>query len=63
MALNLGASAPVDDSCNANHPPSTSANQPWLFGKWCGTTHSRDPNARIRYGTSKSTFIYLRELY
>jgi hypothetical protein len=47
---------------------STGANLPWLQGHWsdaCGgiPAWAQDPNARIRLGSPKVPYIYLRERY
>ncbi|MCF8149839.1 MAG: Ig-like domain-containing protein [Burkholderiaceae bacterium] len=70
IALNLNSSGD-DTSCNVSHPPgSTAANKPWLQGFWsspanCGGTAAwaQDPNARIKLGSPKAPYIYLRERY
>lgn len=68
IAINLNASG-SDTSCNANHG-GTAANRPWLQGSWgaparCNGTAAwaQDPNARIRLGSPKAPYIYLRERY
>lgn len=72
IALNLGATGIANDhSCIATppaRPATTAANQPWLQGFWsgnCGSTPAwqQDPNARIKLGSSKAPYIYLRERY
>ncbi len=69
IALNLTGTT-TDVSCNTTHPATTSgASLPWLQGKWGGsaactsTLYDRDPNARVRFGSSKAPYIYLRERY
>jgi MSHA biogenesis protein MshQ len=66
LAVNLNV-AGVDTSCNAAHG-GTAANTPWLQGFWsavCNGTPAwaQDPNARIRVGSPKAPYIYLRERY
>ena len=71
IALNLNpAATTIDVSCNTTHPPTISgANLPWLQGRWGGSAacpsvlYDRDPNARIRFGSPKAPYIYLRERY
>lgn len=42
----------------------TSANMPWLQGKWNGTLYDDDPGARVTLGIFRSgPVIYLREIY
>lgn len=66
IAANLNA-AGSDTSCNAAHG-GTAANLPWLQGDWsasCGgiPPWQQDPNARVRLGSPKAPYIYLRERY
>jgi MSHA biogenesis protein MshQ len=68
IALDLNASGP-DKSCNAAHG-GTAANMPWLQGHWsapanCGgvAAWAQDPNARVRLGSPRAPYIYLRERY
>lgn len=68
IALDLNA-AGVDTSCNAAHG-GTAANKPWLQGYWsapanCGgvAAWAQDPNARVRLGSPRAPYIYLRERY
>lgn len=68
IALNLSVIG-NDTSCNAAHG-GTAANRPWLKGFWtppanCGgvAAWAQDPNARIRLGSPKAPYIYLRERY
>jgi hypothetical protein len=35
----------------------------FLAGNWCGSNADRAPAARIRFGSPKVPFIYLRERY
>lgn len=42
----------------------TSANMPWLQGKWNGTLYDDDPGARVTFGVFRSgPVVYLREIY
>ncbi len=68
IALDLNA-AGVDTSCNAAHAGAP-ANKPWLQGHWsapanCGgvAAWAQDPSARIRLGSPRAPYIYLRERY
>lgn len=68
IALDLNASG-VDTSCNAAHG-GTAANRSWLQGYWsapanCGgvAAWAQDPNARVRLGSPKVPYIYMRERY
>jgi len=69
IAVNLNASG-NDTSCNASHGGTTAANMPWLKGFWspqatCNGTAAwlQDPNARIKLGSPKAAYIYMRERY
>ncbi len=68
IAINLNSSGDVT-SCNALNPTgTTAANKEWLQGYWsgsCGGTAAwqQDPNARIKLGSPKAPYIYLRERY
>lgn len=68
VAANLGASG-SDQSCLGSHG-GTFANMPWLRGFWapaanCNSTAAwaQDPNARVKFGSPKAPYIYLRERY
>lgn len=68
IAFDLNA-AGVDTSCNAAHAGSP-ANKPWLQGYWsapanCGgvAAWAQDPNARVRLGSPRAPYIYMRERY
>jgi len=62
VAANLGVTGtPADVSCNASNPPTTAANMAWLQFPWCAG--KLDPNARVRFGSPKAPYIYLRERY
>lgn len=68
IAINLNA-AGVDTSCNPGHG-GTAGNKPWLQGFWapkasCNNTDpwNQDPSARVRLGSPKAPYIYLRERY
>ena len=71
IALNLNATGTTTDiSCNTTHPATIAgAGLPWLQGQWGGsaacpsTIFDRDPNARIRFGSPKAPYLYLRERY
>jgi MSHA biogenesis protein MshQ len=64
MAVDLGAAA-VDNSCNLSHPNTAiGGNMTWLRYAWCtSSTGVHDPNARLKFGSSKAPYIYLREMY
>ncbi|OGA26379.1 MAG: hypothetical protein A3I01_01840 [Betaproteobacteria bacterium RIFCSPLOWO2_02_FULL_65_24] len=62
LAINLGATA-GDANCIGAGMTATGANQPWLRGNWCPAGYVKDPNARLTFGTSRSPFIFLREMY
>ena len=68
IAANLNSSGDVT-SCNASNPTgTTAANKEWLQGYWSGSCNGtaawqQDPNARIKLGSPKAPYIYLRERY
>jgi hypothetical protein len=68
LAANLNG-AGADTSCNPNPAHGgTAASMPWLQGFWSSTCNgtpawAQDPNARIRVGSPKAPYIYLRERY
>ncbi len=63
VAANLGTTGTATDtSCNPSSPAgTTAANLPWLQFAWCAG--KLDPNARIKFGSPKAPYIYLRENY
>lgn len=66
VALNLGPVPPgaaTANACPAFAPTATAGNKAYLRGKWCGTTASRDPAARARFGIMRGgdEAIYTRE--
>lgn len=68
IAANLNASGTVT-SCNAANPNGIApANREWLQALWSSSCNStpawqQDPNARIRLGSPRAPYIYLRERY
>jgi MSHA biogenesis protein MshQ len=62
LAINLGGTG-ADNNCIGAGMTATGANLSWLRGSWCSGGYVRDPNARLTFGTSRSPFIYLREMY
>lgn len=66
IAFNLNA-AGNDTSCNVAHG-GMAANKPWLQGHWSGSCGAipawqQDPSARVRLGSPRAPYIYLRERY
>ena len=66
LVLNLGG-AVTTTSCGTltsaiggSSPPSS---LDYLAGQWCGTSYNKAPIARIKFGSSKAPYIYLRERY
>jgi hypothetical protein len=35
----------------------------FLAGNWCGTNYDKTSTARIKFGSPKAPYIYLRERY
>jgi hypothetical protein len=62
LAINLGATG-ADANCIGAGMTAAGSNLSWLRGNWCAGGFVRDPNARLTFGTSRSPFIYLREMY
>ena len=68
IAANLNSSGTVT-SCNTTNPNGiTPADMEWLQALWSGSCNGtpawqQDPNARIRLGSPKAPYIYLRERY
>lgn len=73
VALDLGNVGDSFNTCVTSLQGSTTvtpASMPWLRGFWGPATSCRnaaayyqDPNARLRFGSSKAPFIYMRERY
>lgn len=66
VAVNLGSVPPgaaTANACPAFAPAASAGNKAYLRGKWCGTTATRDPAARARFGIMRSSdeTIYTRE--
>ncbi|OIR00977.1 calx-beta domain protein [mine drainage metagenome] len=68
IALNLNASG-SDSSCNVTHG-GTASDMPWLKAFWTAPANcnsvagwAQDPNARVKLGSPKAPYIYLRERY
>jgi len=66
IAINLGVASPAanDVSCNPVHGSVGGAAASWLQYPWCVATPTKhDPNARLKFGSPKTPYIYLREMY
>lgn len=63
LALNLRSGAGNDQSCVTwgTTPITIGADLPWLQFPWCAG--KLDPAARIKFGSPKAPYIYLRERY
>jgi len=62
LAIDLGI-VTYDKGCLVNVTSGAAAgNMTWLQYLWCGGT-SHDPAARMKFGASKTPYIYLREMY
>jgi MSHA biogenesis protein MshQ len=62
VVVNLGST--VDPCVTFNTVPSTTgANQPWLRGRWCGATESKDTTGRAIFGVrlGAEEVIHFRE--
>jgi hypothetical protein len=62
VAVNLGTGGTAN-ACPAFTPAATAANKPFLQGRWCGATTTRDPSTRVRFGINRGSdqSIYRRE--
>jgi len=73
VALDLGNVGDTFNTCVSSLQASTTvtpASMPWLRGFWGPATscrnaaaYNQDPNARLRFGSSKAPYIYMRERY
>lgn len=67
VALDLGTGTAAADVClsswTTGPSATTGAGLSFLLGQWCGGTYSKAPLARIRFGSPKAPYIYLRERY
>lgn len=71
LVLNLGTGVDSNvDWCSSwsNGPVAGTGTGPspdlsFLLGQWCGSNADRAPAARIRFGSPRAPFIYLRERY
>lgn len=73
VALDLGNVGDSFNTCVTSLQGSTTvtpASMPWLRGFWgpaascrSAAAYNQDPNARLRFGSSKAPFIYMRERY
>ena len=66
LVLNLGG-AVTTTSCSTltsaigGSAPTSSLD--YLAGQWCGTSYNKAPIVRIKFGSPKAPYIYLRERY
>jgi hypothetical protein len=66
LVLNLGGAvttascATLTAAIGGSSPPS---NLDYLAGQWCGTSYNKAPVVRIKFGSPKAPYIYLRERY
>ncbi|MDP2170312.1 MAG: LamG domain-containing protein [Rhodocyclaceae bacterium] len=68
VVLDLGAGSAAANACLAswtNGPTGYTGAAPLnhLLGNWCGSAYDRNPVARIKFGSPKAPYIYLRERY
>jgi hypothetical protein len=68
VAVDLTSS--TDASCNTSHGGLGTSAMPWLQGYWgapanCNSAaaYAQDPSARIKVGSPKAPYIYMRENY
>jgi MSHA biogenesis protein MshQ len=64
VVLNLGTGIVSPNSCATGaFAGGTAASLQYLLGNWCGANYDRAPSARVKLGSPKAPFIYLRERY
>ena len=67
VALDLGTGTAAATTCLpswTNGPDATTgAGLSHLLGKWCGASYDKAPLARVKFGSPKAPYIYLRERY
>lgn len=64
IVLNLGTSTTIDSCLTwGTTPTPAGANLTHLRGRWCGATHTKDPNARATFGARRGSeeVIHSRE--
>jgi MSHA biogenesis protein MshQ len=66
VVLNLGTGLVSPNSCEpatAVFGGGTASSLSYLLGNWCGVANDRAPSARIKLGSPKASYIYMRERY
>ncbi len=68
VVVNLGSGVISPNSCLATLTGQVGGAAPspiltHLLGKWCGSAYDRAPAVKVKFGASKSPFIYFRERY
>jgi MSHA biogenesis protein MshQ len=68
IALDLGTGTAAANVClaawsNGPSPAPVAASLSYLLGNWCGAGFDKAPLARIKFGSPKAPYIYLRERY
>ena len=64
VVLNLGTGIVSPNSCaTGTFAGGTAASLTYLLGNWCGSNYDRAPSARVKLGSPKAPYIYLRERY
>ena len=64
VVLNLGTGIVSPNSCATGvFGGGTAASLGYLLGKWCGSNFDRAPSVRVKLGSPKAPYIYLRERY
>lgn len=62
IVVNLGSST-SENLCGADAFTSSGGNLAWLRGRWCGSSHDRDPTGRVTFGIRRAAtaFVFQRE--
>ncbi len=68
VALDLGTGTAASDVClsswtNGPTPATAGSGLTHFLGLWCGAGYDKAPLTRIRFGSPKAPYIYLRERY
>lgn len=64
VVLNLGTGVVSPNSCvTGAFAGGAVTSLGYLLGNWCGAAYDRAPSARVKLGSPKAPYIYLRERY
>jgi hypothetical protein len=66
LRFNLGGTVTTTGCSTLSSPvggAAPAASLDYLAGNWCGSSYDRAPSSRIKFGSPKAPYIYLRERY